>query len=534
MAAPKSAYLLGIALLPLARAPLAPGQDPEPPQAAAPAQSDTAQSEPAPSEPAQPAEDDPQGVLGSGRTLELSLEAALRVAATNDIGLHIQGAQTEAAYYDAIGSWGAFDVVFSASGRIDNSQNEAQSDLDGAPVVQVDQQAMAFDFSRPLEWGGSFALHFDRSNVETNNQFATVNPSTTDILRVSYTQPLLRGFGWDYGTSQQQLAEVQFNLQRERERQARQDLLLATANAYWDLVLAEQQVEVADSSLELAQNQLARDKRVFEAGLGTEVEVLQSTAQVERSKELVLRAATSRSAAEDALKQILFPGVQAATWETNLSPITPLPEVVRADWLPTWTQTFEVAVDNRAEVRQRHLEIALNEIAYERAVNERRPGLDLDISAASQGFSGDPGDALSEAATFDFPTYGAALVFNTPLQNRTARNAVYAARANVRASKLALEQTQSQIVGQVRDAIRQLQYQAQAVGAAKGSVAASWRQLEAEQARNKEGISTNFQVLQFQDQWVQAVNTELTARVNFMKARAAFEAVQGLLGEDFE
>jgi outer membrane protein TolC len=269
---------------------------------------------------------------------------------------------------------------------------------------------------------------------------------------------------------------------------------------------------------------------VYEAGLGTEVDVIQARAQVARNSELLLQAEVNVRAAEDGLKQLLFPGTDSATWDTTLVPITPLPEEVAVDDLPTWPETWTVALDQRAELRQRELDIALADIRLRRARSERLPGLDLDLSASSQGFSGDPQEAFEEALRYDFPTYAAALVFNQPLQNRTARFGVNSARAELRAANLAYDQMQSQIVGEVREALRQLRYQYEAVRAALRSLEASERQLQAEQARNREGISTNFQVLQFQDQYVQAMNSERSARVNFMKARAAYLRAKGVLG----
>jgi outer membrane protein TolC len=472
----------------------------------------------------------PLDTFGAGRRLELTLENALRVAEANDIGLQIQEARTEAAYFNTRGSWGAFDWVLTANAGVTDSQNEQRSDLDGADVVKANIQEVSLDFTRPLEWGGSFGLRFDRSNGETNNQFAVVDPSTTDIMRVSYTQPLLRGFGRDYATSLQQESEVQYERQLQIQEQAQQELLLAVSNAYWDLVLAIQQLEVAGSSVELGEQQLERDTRVYEAGLGTEVDVIQARAQVARNSELLLQAEVNVRAAEDGLKQLLFPGTDSATWDTTLVPITPLPEEVAVDDLPTWPETWTVALDQRAELRQRELDIALADIRLRRARSERLPGLDLDLSASSQGFSGDPQEAFEEALRYDFPTYAAALVFNQPLQNRTARFGVNSARAELRAANLAYDQMQSQIVGEVREALRQLRYQSEAVRAALRSLEASERQLQAEQARNREGISTNFQVLQFQDQYVQAMNSERSARVNFMKARAAYLRAKGVLG----
>lgn len=476
----------------------------------------------------------PDQVFGPGRRLELSLEASMRIALGNDLGLQIEEASTDLAYANARGSWGAFDWVFGVSGGITDTEVQQRTELEGADVLTVNTQSASAGLSRPLEIGGLFSVNYDRANTETNNAFAVIDPSTTDVIRLAYTQPLLRGFGTDYATSRQQEAELEYELQRERLRQARQSLLLSVSNAYWDLVLALQELDVASSSLELALEQLERDRRVFEVGLGTEVDVLQSEAQVAQRTELLLRADVAVKAAEDGLKQILFPGTEETTWETRIAPSTPLPDEVESAKLPGWTQLLVGALEQRSEVRQRNYEIQMAEITHERALSERRPQLDLALSMAGQGFSGDPAEAFESAVGFDYPTYGATLSFSSPIQNRTARWAVRAARAQIRQARLRYDQTESQIVADVRDALRQLEYAAEAVRAADRSLEAARRQLEAEQARNREGISTTFEVLQLQDQYVRAMSSERSARVSYMRARVRLQSAKGTLGEEWE
>ena len=94
-----------------------------------------------------------------------------------------------------------------------------------------------------------------------------------------------------------------------------------------------------------------------------------------------------------------------------------------------------------------------------------------------------------------------------------------------------LDQLETQVIGEIRDAVRQVRYQAEAVNAAGESLKAARRQLAAEEARYRNDLSTNFQVLEYQQTLVQAMNTEQTARVEFMKSLSQLEFAQGILGE---
>jgi outer membrane protein TolC len=96
-------------------------------------------------------------------------------------------------------------------------------------------------------------------------------------------------------------------------------------------------------------------------------------------------------------------------------------------------------------------------------------------------------------------------------------------RAHLEADRLELA-----ITTEVRDAVRQVEYQAEAVRAATKSLELARRQLAAEEARYREGLSTTFQVLEFQQQLAAALSSEKRARAEFVKARAALAKAQGL------
>lgn len=468
------------------------------------------------------------GSLEQGADLELSLASAIELALQNNLGLKIEQLATEVTFYNERGSWGAFDWVLGATANVQDREFESTSVFGGS---SENTQGGSIDLVRPNTLGGRFQAHFETANTETDSTFAAQEVSTTDVLQLSYTQPLLRGAWREYSTVVQREADLAWKRQTERERQVRHNLIRDVSNAYWDLVLARAQLEVARSSLELAQAQLDQDKKRLDAGIGVQLDVYAAETEVSTNEERVLAADVRVRQTADALKRLLFPGRNAATWDTALVPSTPLVEEVSTRGVPNWTDALEVALDKRAELRQQRLAIEESVVRQLARESERRPQLDLELTAGGTGFDGDSADAFESASTFEFPTYRAALVFSFPIGNRTARYAAKAAWANVRAARLTYDQTETQIVGEVREAVRQATYQAEAVRAARKSLDLAQRQLAAEQAKRQEGISTNFEVLRLQRDLTTALTNERNARANFAKAWVELKAAQGLLGE---
>lgn len=477
---------------------------------------------------------EPRDLFGTDRALELTLEAALRIAEGNNLRLRIQESQTEAVRFDARARWGAFDWILGARARWSDTERPASSQLTGADVLSVDTQAGGVSLTKPLTSGGTFQIDFDRVNEETNNLFSLVNPSTTDVLSISYTQPLLRNAWRDVATAAQRSERVRFERELETLRQTRQQVLHDVVTAYWNLVLARQQLDVAINALDLAREQLERNDRRLAAGVGTEVEVIQSEALVAVRIEELLAAEVATLRADDELKGLLFPGTEPDLWETELLPITPSPEgdEVGGERLPSWNESFGVALLHRSELRLQKKAIEAAEIQLELAASERRPQLDLTLGASALGFDGQSSEAFEQAVSFDFPTYSAGLTFSYPLQNRGGRYGERAARQRVRGAKLAHDQLESQIVAEVREALRQLRYQAERVRASEKTLEASRRQLEAEEARFREGLSTNYQVLEFQQDYIRALSSERAARVDYARAVSGLRFAQGILGEE--
>jgi outer membrane protein TolC len=468
---------------------------------------------------------------GDLRELPISLDAALTLAETNNLGLALEDVATEVARFDALGSWGEFDWVVGGTARYTDFERKPSAVVEGGQILTGNVESYSLSLSRPNEFGGRLegAVQSDSQTSTSANQIDPTQVSSE--LRLAYTQPLLRGAGQDRATSEQEESELLFEQQVERRRQVLQELLRSTSDAYWDLVQARDQVEVARKSLELGMEQRERNQRLLDAGVGTEVEVIQAEAEVARREEVLLLREVELRRAGDALKQLLFPGKDTTSWNTRLEPTTGVPEEVGVEDVPRWADAFETAVAERPELRQRRLDLDLATLRHERAVNDRRYGLDLDASISSQGLETDFNDSLSEALDLEFLTWSAGVTLDAPVQNRTRAYAERAARARLRSAHLSLEQVETQVVAEVRDAVRQLHYSSMAVTAAQQSRRAAERQLEAEMARYENDLSTNFQVLEFQLALIEAVNSELVSRVNFAKARYQLLAATGTLGE---
>jgi outer membrane protein TolC len=224
---------------------------------------------------------------------------------------------------------------------------------------------------------------------------------------------------------------------------------------------------------------------------------------------------------------------QALEWDLPIHALTPLPEVAgaaggKAD-VPHWSTSLARALEARPELTQQRLEIEAAGVRLVRAESARLPGLDFNLSASSAGFDEDPGEALSTALGFDFPTYVGSLRFSMPIRNRTARYAERSARAAVIASQIGYDRIELTVLADVRSAVRELAFSGESVAAAQKSAEFAQRQLAAEEARFDEGLSTTFQVLEFQRDLAEARSALTAARARYAKALVGMKYAEGRL-----
>lgn len=484
------------------------------------------------------------------QAMELTLEDALRIALEGNLGLERQAVETEVARLNWKGSWGAFDPVYSLDMSLNDFEVPATGPfvpgfLDPGDVIEGESLQITNAVNLPLNTGGNVSLTYDVRSDETTAG-TSFGDSEQGFLTLALTQPLLRGAGRRFATADQREAEIAYLRQLEVERQTRQETAQLVENAYWDLVAAEGEVEVREQAVELGIEQLDQNRRRLEVGVGTEVDVLQAQTNKATQDEQLLLAHVNSKAARDALRALLFrrdpslEGVEAYRefWDVPIVPVTALPEVdgdLQLSWLGSLARAFERV----PELAQLALDIESAEVRLQRAASQRLPGLDFTVSFTSQGLDATGSDGMGMPVPVDFNVLDAdalttvlSLNFSSPIGNRTAGFAERVARARIRTAQLAHEDQQRIVVAAVREAVRNVEYQAQAVSAAETSRRLAERQLEAEQARYEEGLSTTFQVLEFQQDLAQARSTEKAVRAAYAKALVSLDKAEGVIGED--
>ncbi len=489
--------------------------------------------------------------VGVGLTQrKLTLDQAVELAIRANLEVAIEKTNVDTAAQAIQGARGSFDPTFRWNPSYGNTNTPAASLLQGWNGVLTQHTAgQTFTWHQQTPWNGfTFDAEFSQNRVTSANPFVSLTPFYTSQLAFTFSQPLLRGRGSDAERASLKIrARQRDGAAAELEIRAI-DVAARVEQAYWDLVAARRQAEVAAEAANLAQVQLERDRRMIAAGSLPPVEL--SAAEAERESRLddLYRATGAITEVENNLKTLLARNRHDELWQDEILPADSA--------VPSPPQGIETgravadAIRRRPELKVVDAGRAANCIQQRQDADLLKPRLNLVAGYSLAGLAGSirqdgplsqfaPGAALpaslagglgsSLTSLFggNYQSVQAGIAFEFTVHERAARanltaDAIAAKRFDLMRSRV--EQT---IEAQVRNALQALETARQRVRAAAAGATAAKDKLESESRLFTHGESTNFLVLTRQNEYSAARRRQVDADAAFNKAVAQYQAAMG-------
>jgi len=453
---------------------------------------------------------------------QLSLDQAVEIALRQNLDLTVQRYTRTQQRLSIVQSLGIYDLLPNATLSDFSSTSPAVSQVNGS---KNDIQNLNFSFTQRVPTGGDLTLGFTNQRSVNNSPLRSSATLFSSGFTFSYNQPLLQNFGrlaTERGIliarSNSDVGRQQFNLQVTT-------LIQQVENAYWNLVQAKDQLNVAEESLGLAKELHERNRIQVEVGTMAPLEVVQSEAAIATREGVIIGATAAVGNAEDVLRRLL--NVPSGNlWDTPIEPTTrPETERVPIDV----NESLNIAYESRPELRTQDLQLALAKLNAEYFRNQLKPSLGLGVSYGYNGAATTFNDNFSQVTGLSFNTWQAQLVFSYPIQNRAARAQSAIANLDVDRFKLLFESEKAVVATEVRTAARGVVTAAKQIDAARKSTEYQEKNLDAERKRYENGMSTSFNITQIQDQLTQARSTQVQAIVGYRTALAEYYRAIGKL-----
>ncbi|MGC4082664.1 MAG: efflux RND transporter periplasmic adaptor subunit [Vicinamibacterales bacterium] len=312
-------------------------------------------------------------------TLDLSLEDAVKLALDRNLDIAVQ--RLNPSTYDFTYSNLAAVYRPSLTSLISRQSvtNPSTSTISGGSQagagVETGTNTYNGGIAQNIKWGGgSFALTLNNNKQSTTSTNSLFNPSFNTNWSAQYTQPLLRNFKID--STRQQLVVTRLN-QDISEIQLQASIINTVSNvrnAYWDLVFAIQSVDVARTSVELAERLVQDNQTRVEIGTMAPIDVVQAQSQAATQRQNLAVAEGTRRTNELVLKRLIVAGTQDPNWNAAINPTE------RPDFAP---QPIDVAaavkrgLENRTDLAQAQKNLAVNDVTLKYLTNQTLPQADL-------------------------------------------------------------------------------------------------------------------------------------------------------------
>ena len=345
----------------------------------------------------------------------------------------------------------------------------------------------------------------------TNNYFAEAG--------VNLRQHLLKDFWTDQDATTIVLRRKDAKISEQALRFLLMKTVLAVEVAYYDLIVAREDVRVQEKALELRQQLVAETRRRVEVGDLPPLDSEQAETQLQNTITALTAGRENFFSKQNALKNLLTDNFK--DWaDVDLEPAETLVAV------PTGANravSSLYALRSRPDLIEARLSVEKSSALVKFRFNQLFPSLDLIGGYANQNIDNDWGDA----ARVRDPVYTYGVVLSFPLSNVAERGKYRASKTDRQIAELQLKKAEQGVLVEIADLVNRIESRFSQVGSTRKARVYAENALAAEQKKLANGLSTSFFVLQLQETLTAALTAEIQALADYNKAVAQLAFAEG-------
>jgi outer membrane protein OmpA-like peptidoglycan-associated protein len=435
---------------------------------------------------------------------------------------------------------GQLDTHVFVQGKYDQIDKPTGTTLEtgGPDRFQEHNFILEAGLRKELRSGGEIELSQQMGYKDNNSRFFNPHDQGTTRLTLTLRQSLLNGMGYEYNTSQIEIAKIDHTISiGEFTRQASAHLL-EIERAYWALYLERSNL------LQKKKLFTEAEKVVAELKARRSVDTLDS--QLKQASAVLSQRYADSIRSEQAVRNAegklvsLINDPELLAHEKFELVTTDAPQVRQAQ--RDVKHAAEIALQRRPEISQAFKQLKAGVIRAQMTKHELMPVLDLMVEGSLYGLRGnyDVGDAYGDQFTEGEPSWSVGLIFDMPLSNRIAKARHLRRRIEIRQLTQQLRTTIETILLEVQVAVRELDTsyremlsQYQAMLATKASLDTLTERRSINLVQDNQGLYLQ-RLLQSQEDLAASEQGFLESYVSYNIAHSNFDRATGLFLESRE
>jgi outer membrane protein len=367
------------------------------------------------------------------------------------------------------------------------------------------------------------------ANVMRNQLSSTIGGTTNPDINynssgatLSLVQPLYRQQNWEsYSES-----EIQVAISDRQYIQAQHDLILRVAQGYFDVLIAQDTVELAGAQKQAIAEQLNQAKRNFEVGTATITDTYEAQARFDLTGYQEITASSNLEVKNRTLQQITnsAPG-ELKKLGNELKLEEPQPADVEKWVADAQQHNIQISIAQGAE------ELSSKEMS--RTLGGHMPTLDLVANVSKTMSSPTVVSGIGTLGSSDITSKAIGIQFNMPLFQGGATQSKYReAEASRDKARQDLENIKRTVGVQTRQAYLGVVSGIAQVRALQQALKSSQSLLESSKLGQSVGVKTNLDVLNAQQQLYSTRRDLFQAEYNYLISRLRLKDAVGTLSEE--
>ena len=469
--------------------------------------------------------------------LELSLKHFLELVMANNTDIQLQLISLEIPKNNILAAFGVWDPKALASFTTTRSTTvptNATTAQNAASLTKSLNQPYNLQYSQTLPEGLSYTASFSGTKNSQTNSYNNYNPSLTANMRFSVTQPLIQNRGSYVNRIPLMMAQSSYRISDYIMRQQLLTFVNTAETSYWNVILARENVRVAESGQTNASEFLKYMQKQLELGALSPLDIYNPEQSLATAELSVSQAKFALAQAEDVLRHQVGADLDPEIRKLPIS-LTESVDLGPADSLPVdREQSVAKALANHPAMKEALQKLDSDDLGIHSAKNGLLPNLSFSMYYQSNGTGGmyNPGfstitgagtvatvipggiaDALDQMFGFGYPAYYAGLTLNLPIKNRAASAAMATATVQKKTDMLNLRNQEQAIRLNILTGVTKLEGAIEQLKLARTAMDFAQKNLDAENTKFQLGTETNQNVINAQTVLVQAQSAVVTNQI---------------------
>ncbi|MFO8005419.1 TolC family protein [Thioalkalivibrio sp.] len=453
--------------------------------------------------------------------MPLSLEDAVAMALENNRGLRAERLRPAIQGTFEAQEQARFDPVAFADLEVTRDRSVRQfQEIQVQETFRSERERAEAGLRQTLPTGTELTLSLRSDRAEssrTSEQF-------TGRAGLSLTQALLRGGRIASNLVRLRQAGLDVTASEYELRGFIETLVADVESAYWEVVLAAEEIAILEDALRVSERQLEETRGRIRAGDRPETEAIGARAEVALRRQGLIDARSALARSQDRLSRLIrTPG---SDWDRGLNATSPA--------APGTYELEPVAVyvalgrDYRSDLNETRLRLQRDDLEIVQTRNGMLPQLDFFLTLGGSGFA-DSFGASVRADEGDGYDLSAGLRFELPLGNRAAEAGFSRARLTRAQTREVLHNLEQLAIQDIRGAWFDADQSRAQVQAREETLALQEELLRVAEIRFRVGAGTGLEVAQAQRDLLESQLSLLAAKIRYRQARTDLLRQSGTL-----